>query len=280
MSQMLLSMAIGTNVGLTAGVLFGSLFQGTLFYSTIYSVLVGVLAGTVCGIVFGIHSSLEGFMAGIMGGMMGAMLGEMITEEQSFIITNLFLTLLVSTLFLFPILAISSDDETQSQTKKWFFKPFITFILISTYLLIGSQVDKKVIFSESNLSSQEEHSTQHADLSQTESKQLELTINVKPSQFFYDPSNIKLEKDKPVSLIFKNNDSIEHDIEIKNIPIKTIVTGSHEGHSASEADFHLHAAAQKQSKITFTPLKTGTYEFYCTIPGHKENGMVGLLIVT
>ncbi|TMW73916.1 plastocyanin/azurin family copper-binding protein [Alteribacter natronophilus] len=33
------------------------------------------------------------------------------------------------------------------------------------------------------------------------------------------------------------------------------------------------------SSIIFTPLKTGTYEFFCTIPGHKEAGMRGTLIV-
>jgi uncharacterized cupredoxin-like copper-binding protein len=31
--------------------------------------------------------------------------------------------------------------------------------------------------------------------------------------------------------------------------------------------------------LEFTPTKPGTYEFICTVPGHKEAGMVGALIV-
>ncbi len=31
--------------------------------------------------------------------------------------------------------------------------------------------------------------------------------------------------------------------------------------------------------IEFTPTKPGTYEFFCTVAGHKEAGMVGTLVV-
>lgn len=31
--------------------------------------------------------------------------------------------------------------------------------------------------------------------------------------------------------------------------------------------------------IEFTPEKAGTFEFYCSMPGHKEAGMVGMLRV-
>lgn len=31
--------------------------------------------------------------------------------------------------------------------------------------------------------------------------------------------------------------------------------------------------------VTFTPTEPGTYEFYCAVPGHREAGMVGTVIV-
>jgi uncharacterized cupredoxin-like copper-binding protein len=33
------------------------------------------------------------------------------------------------------------------------------------------------------------------------------------------------------------------------------------------------------STLDFTPTKPGTYEFFCTVAGHKDAGMVGTLIV-
>ena len=32
--------------------------------------------------------------------------------------------------------------------------------------------------------------------------------------------------------------------------------------------------------VEFTPSTPGEYEFFCTVAGHKEAGMVGTLIVT
>lgn len=280
MSGMILSMSIGTSVGLTVGVLFGSLYQGNLFYSTLYSVLAGILAGATFGLVFGVLPSLEGFMGGLMGGMMGAMLGEMITNDQSIIVMNLFLTLSVSILFLFPILSVSSNKEEKIHTKKWLFNPLFILFFLTTYLLLGNQLDKQMILSNSSSPKQQSHHLNPNDeLLQKENQQLELTINVQPSQFSYDPSKITVKKGQTVSLILNNEDSIDHDIEINDIPFDQNRNDNHKGHINKKADFHLHAAAKKQTKLTFTPLKQGTYEFFCTIPGHKEKGMTGFLII-
>ncbi|MFC0274852.1 plastocyanin/azurin family copper-binding protein [Metabacillus herbersteinensis] len=29
--------------------------------------------------------------------------------------------------------------------------------------------------------------------------------------------------------------------------------------------------------MTFKPLEQGVFEYYCTIPGHKESGMIGTI---
>jgi uncharacterized cupredoxin-like copper-binding protein len=107
----------------------------------------------------------------------------------------------------------------------------------------------------------------------------ELTINIHPSQYTYDPKKIILKKNQKASLILNNHDSIDHDIEIKQIQLAEKTEEHHHEQSQVEADFHLHASSKKQAEITFTPLEEGMYSFYCTIPGHKENGMTGILIV-
>jgi uncharacterized cupredoxin-like copper-binding protein len=44
-------------------------------------------------------------------------------------------------------------------------------------------------------------------------------------------------------------------------------------------DLHLPVAMGTTSSLEFTPTKPGTYEFECTVPGHKEAGMRGTLVV-
>lgn len=135
---MMITMFLSTNIGLTIGVLFGSFFQGNLYVSTLISMAVGSVAGSVCGFAFGLMGSLEGVMTGLMSSMMGAMLGEMMTKSQSGSLIKILLTLTICSLFLFFILHPRSDDMI-IKSKKWFLKPFITFVLIISYLIIGMQ---------------------------------------------------------------------------------------------------------------------------------------------
>ena len=44
-------------------------------------------------------------------------------------------------------------------------------------------------------------------------------------------------------------------------------------------DVHVPVAAGAQSLILFTPTQPGVYTFYCSLPGHREAGMEGTLVV-
>jgi heme/copper-type cytochrome/quinol oxidase subunit 2 len=44
-------------------------------------------------------------------------------------------------------------------------------------------------------------------------------------------------------------------------------------------DVHVPVAAGAQSLILFTPTQPGAYIFYCALPGHREAGMQGTLVV-
>jgi uncharacterized cupredoxin-like copper-binding protein len=279
MTGMVLAMVTGMNVGLSAGVFFGFLFQGNLYFSTIVAMLIGILAGTACGIVVGILPALEGFMAGLMGGMMGAMLGEMITQNQAIIFVNVFLTLTVSSLFLFQILPAPLEKEKAFISKGWLFKPILSFLVLASYFIVGNQLDKKLVFSKSFISQKNDHSNHNKQETPQKHGLREIEVNIHQSQYSYTPQEIIAKKGQPISLILKNNDLIDHDLEIKKIPLAEELEKHHEGHSSSSADFHLHASANKQTSLTITPTQKGTFAFYCTIPGHKEQGMTGVLIV-
>lgn len=279
MQAMTIAMVMGMNSGLTAGVLLGSFFQGNLYISTIISIGIGATVGFACGIFLGILPSLEGLMAGVMAGMMGAMLGEMITQNQSSTMINILLTFTVSSLILFNIFPNNKPEKNKVSKKSWFFKPVFTFIFVLTFLLLGNQLQKNMTYSGSHTmenGSQHKHE-QPQELNKKNNQQI--IVNVHPTEFTYTPSKIIVKKNEPVTIIFKNQDQIDHDIEIKKINIHKNTNAHSAEHKNVQADFHLHASANSTSTQTITPMENGTYEFYCSLPGHKENGMKGTLIV-
>ena len=49
--------------------------------------------------------------------------------------------------------------------------------------------------------------------------------------------------------------------------------------TVKELDIHIHGGPGDTVKQTMTFAKPGTYEFYCSIAGHKQAGMKGELVV-
>ncbi len=282
MQCMMITMFFSMNTGLTAGVLLGVAFQGDLFYSTILACIIGLIAGFLIGSNFGILSVLEGTMTGLMSGMMGAMLGEMINGNQSIILIRVFLFLSISTIFLFGILP-KKNVKGNVQSKLATLWPLLLGIFIAFYFLGG------VTFAENQLDIETEnqleietpsihnnHTPTLSEESQTiESKDITIqTINMK-----YEPTEIVLEKNQQVNLILNNQDNVEHDIEVRIPNLNESTQSGHKHDMEDENVIHLHAESKETQSIKFTPTTTGSFEFICTVPGHKELGMVGKIIV-
>lgn len=274
MQGMITSMFFGMNVGLTAGVLLGVTYQGNMFLSTMLSMAIGILAGSLCGICFGILSTFEGLMAGLMGGMMGAMLGEMINLEQSLSFIRFFLFLSISTIFILNILI--NDKSKDVKNAKWLLKPLLLATFIIAYF-IGSDVFAESLGNKTNSMSFNNHHL-NTDESSKNSNEKNRKVDIGAVGMQYTPAKIIVEKDEPVLLSLENLDRIEHDLEI-NMPFRNMSNKSKHEHSVKPDVIHIHASPNSTETVTFTPTASGLYEFVCTIPGHKESGMVGEFIV-
>jgi uncharacterized cupredoxin-like copper-binding protein len=103
----------------------------------------------------------------------------------------------------------------------------------------------------------------------------------------YSPSVLEVTAGVPVELTFVNQDSLEHDFSILEIPVGSVsaadpMSAEHQmemGEAAVEPVLHVAAEPGATNHLSFTPTKPDRYEFYCTVPGHKEAGMVGTLVV-
>jgi plastocyanin len=87
-------------------------------------------------------------------------------------------------------------------------------------------------------------------------------ITIEGNEFAFTPSTITLKKGQLAEITFKNTGKFPHDLSTPGLGVKskTIAPG-------------------EQDVITFTPDKTGSFPFDCTIGNHAEQGMIGTLTV-
>ncbi len=89
-----------------------------------------------------------------------------------------------------------------------------------------------------------------------------LNVTVNATEFKFDPATINATAGQTINLTVKNNGTVQHTWALPEANVKITVDP---GKSVTQA---------------FTaPAKAGTYAFDCDVPGHKEAGMVGQLIV-
>ncbi|NDI35245.1 cupredoxin domain-containing protein [Chengkuizengella sediminis] len=136
-------------------------------------------------------------------------------------------------------------------------------------------------------------------------KSEDLTIDVSAFEMGYDPDKITLEVGKEYELVLTNEGQIFHDLTESELDVEITYMSemaehsdeqsfldtffsfqkvyADEGHGDKKDDgmksIHMNANAGQTVSIKFIPKEAGEFEFYCTVPGHKEAGMVGKFIV-
>lgn len=112
-------------------------------------------------------------------------------------------------------------------------------------------------------------------------------VTLTTTDIAYDKNRIEVVAGRPVSLTLHNTGALEHDFSIVEMPhtgevASTEMDDEMAGHDMSnmpEMDIHVAAPTDQSNTIEFTPTTPGEYEYYCTVAGHKEAGMVGMLVV-
>lgn len=80
----------------------------------------------------------------------------------------------------------------------------------------------------------------------------------------YSPKELKVKKGEKVAVNLVNKDGAQaHSFLIPDFKVKSN-----------------QVAAGKTETVTFTADKTGVFDFYCDVAGHKEGGMLGKMTVS
>jgi uncharacterized cupredoxin-like copper-binding protein len=106
-------------------------------------------------------------------------------------------------------------------------------------------------------------------------------FTVKAVDIKFEPAVIEVVVDQPVRIIIENTGALDHDFNVDTIKVINVksVGGEHHHSTDKEPALHVYTAPGKTARIEFTPEEVGTYEFYCSVEGHKAAGALGTLIV-
>lgn len=118
-------------------------------------------------------------------------------------------------------------------------------------------------------------------------------ITVQAKEFAFTPKALSMSSQETVRLIFQNKGTVLHDFVIADLEAEVIEQQGGSPHHTPNMDtpiaykrhggppvIHLAVEPGETATITFIPHEVGEYEFYCSVPGHKEAGMSGTLTVT
>lgn len=97
-------------------------------------------------------------------------------------------------------------------------------------------------------------------ISETSSGAKEFTIE--GSEFSFSPASITISAGEKVKLTFENQGRAPHNLVVEGLGISTRTIGS-----------------GQTDAVEFTAPASGTYIFFCSVPGHKTAGMEGSLKV-
>jgi len=114
-----------------------------------------------------------------------------------------------------------------------------------------------------------------------ENADADVVVDFKVENLKYVPDSIEIPAGKTVRLRMQNLDAMEHDFQVDGLRVEMMGEMEMPGHhGASPSTLALHTPMKKSASLTFRADQPGTYDFYCTISGHKELGMAGKLTVS
>jgi plastocyanin len=131
----------------------------------------------------------------------------------------------------------------------------IVLFIIAIVLIIKKSKPEDLKIPESNNINQTQSLDQISTLPQV------VDVIVDGSNFSFTPNVIKVKQGDTVNITFRNNEGF-HDFRIDEFNV-----------AASQIK------ANEQEKITFIADKKGSFEYYCSIGTHRQQGMWGTLIV-
>ncbi len=97
----------------------------------------------------------------------------------------------------------------------------------------------------------------------------------------YSTTSLAVKAGEVIEVSLENKGSIEHDFSISKLPGEKAfrAKGKEQSVSTKSHEVHAHFNPGESGTVRLRVAEPGTYEFFCSVAGHKEAGMKGTLTV-
>lgn len=110
--------------------------------------------------------------------------------------------------------------------------------------------------------------------------EIKVSMGNSSGELKFFPSNIQLETGKPYKLLLDDPSPIKHYFTSKDFADASWTKKVQVGKVEVKGAIHeLELQPGAEAEWFLTPMKPGTYELHCSIPGHAAAGMVGEILV-
>lgn len=106
-------------------------------------------------------------------------------------------------------------------------------------------------------------------------------LTIRASEMQYAPKLLHLRAGVAVHLTLVNDGKVLHDFNLQGVGSDNKPGHKHQHrhqHTVNKNDSHLAVEPGQSADLHFTP-QAGEFTFYCSVPGHREAGMIGKMLV-
>ena len=104
-------------------------------------------------------------------------------------------------------------------------------------------------------------------------------LTVRAFEWGFASDAILLSRGEGVRIVLENEGEVVHNIKFEEFAAADVESRSTGSLSADEGELFAGADSGDEGTLAFTPLESGSFDFYCTIRGHRSLGMEGTLTV-
>jgi uncharacterized cupredoxin-like copper-binding protein len=118
----------------------------------------------------------------------------------------------------------------------------------------------------------------------TDTESPDSTVVVTMRDLAFAPTGVSMASGDEVRVQLQNDGALVHDFTMERMPHRSLhMIGGMQGgeHMHEQSRYAMHMALEPGSagSLDFAPTEPGEYEFFCTVPGHREAGMRGTIRV-